>query len=484
MSSVERFNRTEPYLLGALVAAVILAVSCAINPATGRRHISLIGEQQELAIGREEDKRVVQTIGLYGGPELQAYVQRVGTRLAAKSERPDLPWTFRVVDDASVNAFALPGGYIYVTRGIMAHLNSEAELAAVLGHEIGHVTARHSVNQMSKAQLATLGLGIGAAVSEDVRSLGRAAEAGLGLLFLKYSRDDERQADELGLRYVMRTTYDPRPMVDVFVLLDRIGRSTEGGRVPGWLSTHPAPANRQADAERRIAALGQDLGARELLQAAYYQHIDGMVFGPDPREGFFRGTRFVHPGLRFEMAFPQSYTTANQKGEVIGVSPEQDAVVALSLAPGTAPQDALSAFFGQGGIQPGAEWNARIHGFPTAARYFTARLEQGTLHGLVAFVAYGGRVYRLIGYAPSSAWPAREAAVEGSIASFDRLIDPQLFEVQPMRIEIVHLQKTLALSNFARTYDAAVDVSTLAVLNNLDPGATLEPGRPYKVVVS
>ena len=161
-------------------------------------------------MGKEADAQIPQQLGLYDDRELQDYVNDLGQRLAADSERPHLPWTFRVVDDDVVNAFALPGGFIYVTRGILSHMSDEAELAGVLGHEIGHVTARHSVNQMSKGMLAQIGLGVGSVLSPEVANLAGLAQTGLSLLFLKYGRDDERQADELAFRYGARADYDPR----------------------------------------------------------------------------------------------------------------------------------------------------------------------------------------------------------------------------------------------------------------------------------
>src|SRR6059058_5783318 len=186
------------------------AGGCAVNPATGSRQLMLISESQEIAMGRDYDKQVAASIGLYPDSGLQRYMQQFGARLAGSSERPNLPWSFRVVDDPVVNAFALPGGYIYVTRGILAHLNSEAELAGVVGHEIGHVTARHSASQMSKQQLAQLGLAVGAIASPELGRYAGLASQALGVLFLKYSRDNESQADDLGLRYLRRAAYDPR----------------------------------------------------------------------------------------------------------------------------------------------------------------------------------------------------------------------------------------------------------------------------------
>src|SRR3989442_13104626 len=159
----------------------------------------LVSESQEIAMGRDYDQQVAASIGIYPDSELQRYIQQFGARLAASSERPNLPWSFRVVDDPVVNAFALPGGFIYVTRGILAHLNSEAQVAGVLGHEIGHVTARHTAAQITKQQLAGLGLGLASMVSQGFQRYGNLAQTGLGLLFLKYSRDNENQADELGV---------------------------------------------------------------------------------------------------------------------------------------------------------------------------------------------------------------------------------------------------------------------------------------------
>ena len=204
MEMMRRIRVTASLTAMAVVGCLLLG--CATNPATGKRQLSLIGEQDEIAMGREADKDIVALDGpSTTTPELQAYVQELGAALAAESERPNLPWTFRVLDDPIVNAFALPGGYIYVTRGILSHLNSEAELVGVLGHEIGHVTARHSVSRLSKAQLFSIGLGgRGWRVSPELREFGGIAQSGLGLLFLKYSRDDERQADDLGLRYSIR----------------------------------------------------------------------------------------------------------------------------------------------------------------------------------------------------------------------------------------------------------------------------------------
>src|SRR6266540_3889933 len=263
-------SRPRRLKIRAGLLAACTATACARNPATGARQLSLISESREIQMGREYDQEVRSSLGLYPDSALQRYVQELGARLAARSERPNLPWTFHVVDDPVVNAFALPGGFIFVTRGILGHLRSEAQLAAVVGHEIGHVTARHTVNQLSKQQLAQVGLTVGSIVSPEFERFGGLASAALGVLFLKYSRDHESQADELGLRYMRRGGYDPREMPDVFTLLDRVSQGAGGGRVPEWLATHPAPANRRERIVQEIAGLPRDSSGTTVYRLLAY----------------------------------------------------------------------------------------------------------------------------------------------------------------------------------------------------------------------
>ena len=226
--------RSRIKLLGAL--AVLAA--CAVNPATGEREFSLVSEGQEIELGRQADPEVAAQFGIVDDAGLQSYVSGIGMRIARDSERPNLPWSFKVVDDPIVNAFALPGGFIYVSRGILAHFDSEAELAGVLGHEVGHVTARHSASQMSRQQLQQIGLGVGMIFSETVREYGQLAMVGLQLMNLKYSRGDESESDELGLEYIGRQGYDPEAMIGVFQMLASVSGSGDG-RVPEWQLTHP-----------------------------------------------------------------------------------------------------------------------------------------------------------------------------------------------------------------------------------------------------
>src|SRR5262245_2457557 len=225
---------------------------CARNPVTGKRQIVLVSESQEIAMGRESDPQVRQEYGVADNQAVQQYLQTLGKKLAAVSHRPNLEWHFTVVDSPVVNAFAIPGGYIYITRGILAYLGNEAELAGVMGHEIGHVTARHSVRQITRQELAQIGLGVGSVLSPALGQLGNLAESGLAIVFLRFSRDDEREADRLGVEYAARGGFDPRQVSNFFDVLARLSAANDRETIPGWLSTHPDPPER-VETTRKLA---------------------------------------------------------------------------------------------------------------------------------------------------------------------------------------------------------------------------------------
>src|SRR5512142_2668782 len=233
-----------PWSRCVLTLSLSVSAACATNPATGKKEIMLVSEGQEAALGAQAAAEVPTTYGIYQDPALQSYVRSVGQQLARVSERPQLAWSFDVVDDSSVNAFALPGGHVYVTRGLLAQLESEAELAMVMGHEVGHVAARHSANQISKQQLASVGFLAGMIAVPRLQRLGNLGQTALGVMFLKFSRDDEREADQLGLRYSGRLGYEPEQAAEAMQMLDLVSQQSGQGRMPAWLSTHPDPGGR------------------------------------------------------------------------------------------------------------------------------------------------------------------------------------------------------------------------------------------------
>jgi predicted Zn-dependent protease len=465
-----------------LAALLVVTAACAVNPATGRRELSLVSEGQEIQMGRESDPQIAASFGLVEDPELQAYVSGLGLRLAAVSERPSLPWTFRVVDDPIVNAFALPGGFIYVSRGILAHFDSEAELAGVLGHEIGHVTARHSATQMSRQQLQQLGLGVGMVFSETVRQYGQVAMAGLQLMNLSYSRGDESQSDALGLRYIGRLQYDPEGMIGVFDMLAQVSGGGDG-RVPEWQLTHPYPENREQSMRDSIAAQGLARGGR-VARNEYLEQIDGLVYEANPREGYFKAARFVHPELALEFTFPTGWETVNQRTVVAAVAPEQAAVVTMEIVTDAAAPDVeLREFLRQEGITAGPVRQDGSGQVERARATFSATTQEGVLSGEVAYIRYGGNVYRMLGYSTQANWRTHSAVVASTISSFAPLTDRAILAVQPWTLDIVTLPSATSLQTYVSRNPSPIPIEELARLNRVAAGEVLSAGTRIKWVV-
>jgi predicted Zn-dependent protease len=466
------------------LALASLVATCATNPVTGKRELSLVSESQEISMGRSYAGQVAQETGVYPDSAVQSYVSGIGLEMARASERPRLPWTFTVMDDPQVNAFALPGGFIFVTRGILTHMNSEAELATVVGHEIGHVTARHSVQQMTRQQLAQIGLMAGAVASDKIAQNLGVISQGLGVLFLKYGRDDESQADGLGFRYALNDGYDVREMVGMFRILQRISAKS-GQRVPEWQSTHPDPGNRIQATEQRLARLTVPLEGTKVRREAFLHAIDGMIYGDNPRNGFFTGGLFRHPDLAFQIQFPDGWQTVNQSQAVMGVSPSQDAQLQLSLAGQTAPSDALQQFLGQQGIQAGRASQTTINGNPAALAPFTAQTQEGKqLSGLVAFVSFGGNTYQLLGLT-SAAGATYDRSFQSFVGSFRRLTDPVALGAKPNRVQVTRVPRGTTLAGFNQQYPSVIPIDELALINGLDDGdAPLAAGMLVKRIVT
>ncbi len=469
--------------LPALALATLTLTACPVNPATGERQLMLISEAQEIRMGQEGAQQVEALLGLYDDPELEEYVNQIGLELAATSEKPNLPWSFKIIDDVIVNAFALPGGPIYVTRGILAHFNSEAELAGVLGHEIGHVTARHSAEQISRAQAAQLGIGVGYIFLPEIAAYGDVINVSLGLLFLKFGRDDERQSDDLGFRYLRRSGYDPTEMVDVFDMLGRVSSAAGGSGLPAWLSTHPDPGERRERMQQRLAEVGGAAGG-EVGRSRYLQMIDGMIYGENPRNGFFRGSTFLHPDLEFRIDFPAEWTTQNMARQVVAVSPNEDALIQLTLAAEASAAEAADTFLAQSGIQLQRISRAPVNGLPARAAYFAATASDGTaLRGLAVFIEYGELVYKILGYTLADRWRTYAGTFQGSLGSFDRLTDSAALSAQPARLAIVRTDRTMTLAQFAERYPSTVEIEELELINGVEADDTIDAGTLVKRVV-
>jgi len=475
-----RLSRSHGAVFGLVLA---LAVGCATNPVTGKRELALVSESEEIAMGREGAAAVTAAIGLVPIASLQTYVSRIGQSLAARTERPRLAWEYHVLDDASINAFAMPGGFIFVTRGLLAHMTTEAQLASVLGHESGHVAARHSVQQMSRQQVAEIGLGVGSVLSPAIAKYGQLAGAGLGLLFLKYSRADETQADHLGFRYALADGYDTREMISVFQMLQRAEQLAGGGKLPAWQSTHPDPGSRISDVQALVASANQDWNTRRVAGDEFLRQIDGMVFGVNPRDGFFRGTLFLHPDLRFVLQFPSGWGTRNAADVVAGISGAQDALIELRSAKGSAVE-AARVFFGQEGLTAGTQSRQVINGNPAISAEFTAQSDQGVpVQGIGAFIEYDGATWGIVTYAVATRFASYRAAFLTSINSFDRLTDASALAVQPMQLRIETAPRAMSLQQFNTLLPSGIPLAQLALINGMDERAQLRAGQSVKRVL-
>ncbi|MFQ5690994.1 MAG: M48 family metalloprotease [Gemmatimonadota bacterium] len=461
----------------------LTALGCAINPATGKRQLSFISESQEVQMGRVGSRQVEQSMGLYPDAKVQSFVESMGLRLARTSERSNLPWNFKVVDDPVVNAFALPGGFIFVTRGIMSHLNSEAELAQVMGHEIGHVTARHSVEQISRAQLLQSGFGVASVFAPAATyRFGGLLSNGLGLLFLKYSRGDERQADRLGVRYALRAGFDPRQAVKVYEMLERQEEQAGGRGVPGWLSTHPTPEHRVERLHAQVDTIPPArLKSARVGHDSFLKLLDGMVYGKNPRNGFFRDGRFLQPDLKFRFDFPEGWKTRNLAQSVAALSPRRDAILELSFAEVPGNREAARAFLTQQGISSTDIRGESINGYPATTGRFSARTQQGTLSGVAAFLDYGGATYQIVGYT-ARRLSAYERTFWAAIRSFDELTDPSALSVKPMRIEVITTRVPVSISNLTLNRPSPISTAELALLNGVLEDDVIPAGTKIKWV--
>jgi predicted Zn-dependent protease len=385
-----------------------------------------------------------------------------------------------VVDDPQVNAFALPGGYVYVTRGILAHMNSEAELAGVLGHEIGHVTARHSASAQSKQMLGMVGLGVGMILSPTLRQGGEALSQAFGLVFLKFGRDQESQADRLGLRYMVRKDYKPEEMLDVFRMLDGVTTAAGGDRLPSWLSTHPAPPSRLADMTRAIHE--EHSAGTRVGQAEFMRSLEGLTFGENPREGFFRDQVFYHPDMSFEMTFPQGWATRNEKQGVSSMPSSKDAILSLAVARDE-PVAAAGEFAKQEGVQAGSIERGNVNGLPAASLQFQIQEKQGrVLQGMVTFVRHGANTFQLLGYTTDARYGTYKPAIAAWIRSFGRLTDRRILSVQPMRLRIETLRSPATISSLSREWNSPVKPEALALINAVSLAESIPAGTLVKRV--
>jgi predicted Zn-dependent protease len=467
--------------------AVTLA-ACATNPVTGEKEFSLMSEAQEIELGKQMDGEVRRTMGVYEDADLQRYVESVGMRLAKSSERPSLPWHFAVVDEPAVNAFALPGGYIYLTRGILPFLDNEAQLAGVLGHEIGHVTARHSAQQYTKATSAGIGVTLLSIFVPEARPFQNLTETALGVLFLKYGRDDELQADQLGVKYTGSSGWDPSGVAGMLRTLARLDEASGSRKgVPNWLSTHPAPADRVEKVQAFIQQSPRAVGTSgQVDETDFFRHVDGIVYGDSPREGIVRGNSFLHPELRCAMDFPQGWDVQNTPTQVLAKAPERDDYMLLQLVPnasGSIEQIARGTMADAGFRQLSGE-PARVNGLDAYVGTYQGQMQGlGNVVTLAAHIVHDRQVYLFAGLAPANEFESVQRPFAQSIRSFRELSRQEAANIRPNLVDLYTVRSGDTWESLAERSGAGVKASTLAIMNNYEPRQPPRAGDRIKIVV-
>ncbi len=470
------------------------------NPVSGNRRAFAFSWEQELQIGRDADQDIVGQFGLYEDEELSAYITELSKEVLAHSHMRrettsskfrEAEFTFRVLNSDVVNAFALPGGYIYYTRGLLAHMNNEAQLAVVIGHEIGHVAARHASQRILEQQAGQLILVGGAIAGQELFGVSAESVLNIGgmaaqLLFLSYSRDNERESDRLGVEYSAMAGFDASEGGAFFRTLQRLSERA-GGSIPNHLSSHPDPGDR----EREIARLSESFREQGYEQSRrnerrYMEMIDGIVFGENPREGFVEDGRFYHPALEFQYPVPAGWNVQNEARQVVLFDSEQQGVSIFTFAGGaSSAREAVEKFTSQDGINEESANRADINGIPGYRAVATGTMQDGTeLKFMVQGLEYGGNIFRFINYAETSRFDNYESHFAEIVDGFRQLTDSRILAKQPVRLEVVTSDRTGSFRSFLPDeLPMDIDHETVAIINQLRLDDTVTRGQRLKIPV-
>ena len=474
-----------------LVFCILLFSSCARNPVTGKKELSLMSESQEIALGKESDPAIISQFGLYNNQTLQDFINQKGKEMAAISHRPNLPYEFKILDSPVVNAFAVPGGYVYFTRGIMGHFNNEAEFAGVLGHEIGHITAKHGARQQRDQLLGQILLIGGLIVSKDLREFADVAQQGLGLLFLKFSRDHETESDKLGVDYSTKIGYDARQMAGFFKTLKKLGG--EDGRMPTFLSTHPDPGDRFNNVNNLAAEAQKTLDPTTLKinRNNYLKMIDGLIYGEDPKQGFVENNVFYHPELKFQYSVPASWKTLNSPSQVQMAPADGKALIVMDLAEGTDLNAAKSKVIQDNQLVVLESANVNVNGLPAIAMLsdVVPPQQQGqqqqqaqTLKVLTYLILYNNMIYKFHGLSTTADFNSYFNNFQSTMKSFKPLTDQAKINKKPTLIKIVESKRNTTLQQILNEYNMPTPKhNELAILNGMELSSVLESGTLVKV---
>jgi predicted Zn-dependent protease len=470
--------------------SVLASAGCAVNPVTQQPELSTMSTEREAEIGAETAKAVAEQIGIVENPKLGRYVDAVGQRLAKRSPRQDTAYRFAVADMEVPNAFALPGGWIYVSRGLLVLTNSEAELANVLGHEIGHVAARHAASREARSIGAGLLSMMGSVVSSATLGVG----SGIGQLFqiagagaiASYSRGQERQADTIGQELAALSGWDPKGLSRFLETLETDTETIdERSQLPGFLSSHPVTGERISKSAQHAATLTVAPGAPIApSRGAFLEKLDGLLVGPDPAHGLFRESRFLHPELAMTIDFPAGWTTHNSERVVAAISPDEDALIALQMQEEGGDVKAAAMRYAETNRLDLRDGGAlTIAGRPAYHAIAIAQTPDGRLGLDLHWIAHRGLVFRFTGMAPADRFGRHQPTLARTGRSFDNLSASELASIHDLRLRVVQAQAGESLAALSRRTHNAMSLEKTAIANGLDPNAALAAGEPVKIAI-
>ena len=471
------------------IFALLIIAACSRNPVTGKKELSLMSEKKELALGKQSDPSIVASFGLYSDNKMQKFLDEKGQQMAAISHRSHLNYEFKLLDSPVVNAFAVPGGYVYFTRGIMAHFNNEAEFAGVLGHEIGHVTARHSAKQYSKQMLAQVGFIAGMIASPKFRQYANEAGQSMQLLFLKFGRDDESQSDRLGVEYSTKIGYDSEYMAGFFKTLNRLSGGDSGQRIPEFMSTHPDPLNRYAN----VKELTKEWQAKDgksnykVNRDSYLRMIDGMIYGEDPKGGYVENNMFYHPVLKFQFPVPPGWKSQNSPQQFVMQDPGGKGVMIFAAAQGSSPQEAATTFITENKLTVvDQDRNLNVNGYPAygvVADQINAQNQAQSLRIVTYFIQDGQNIWRFHGMSAKTDFASFQRTFKQTMDNFAKLTDQSKINKLPERIHVKKVTASGTLSDVLRKLNMpSTRFKELSIINGMELSDQVKAGTLIKVV--
>lgn len=479
------------------LAALISGCATEPNVYTGKSGAYAYTWQQERQLGAESDGGIVQQMGLYPDDALAEYVRSIGNTLLAQSAmmQPDAPemyrsteFAFRVLDSPVVNAFALPGGFVYVTRGLLAHVNNEAQLAVVIGHEITHVEARHASKQALKQQWGSIGLMAGSILGQSVLENEQLASSILdlsGQVFqlatLKYGRDAERESDLHGVEYAAKSGYDASQGSAFFRSLKRISEKS-GQSIPAWQSSHPDPGER----EKTIRELFEEWrsGVPDPVVGAerYLERVNGLVVGENPRNGFAREGVFYHPDLNIQFALPPAWQLSNQPEVVQIAEPNGVALLAFTIAKEASPLAAAEALIARAGLTLQTSSDLQIGGMPALQFSGYIPTSSGQLPVSGTYVQHGAKVYAFLGYSRADVFAAARPVMEQVAGSLQEIANPAMRDIQPTRIEVIAAPRAAPFRELLpQSLAPGTDAQDWAIMNQVELDETIPAGARLKL---